>query len=480
MIACTSMARLPLQRLLCLSIACVVWPVLHAGALHAQTEAAATAPEGWDFQYDLFQVLLERQGLAPVARLEDAFSEPNQSVIVIAGDPAQLPVHALGQLAHFVEHGGALLLATDHPWTVPRIARFAGGRVTSGDSRTRYHGFADCVEVTAIAKDDPRLAGISTIVTNRSSWLKLDPSSPFLWDVGAAFPENSLPTASRGQPLLVFGNSSDRARTGIVILSADASLLTNGMLWHGDNAILAIRVSSYLAGTDRTRLAFWADGQMLASLRNQLDPQASSAPDAQVELPIPEPDLQRVLKLANAVAREVAQSNVLNETLKQRPRHQNPAQYFRWLLVAATAAAFLIAVWVLTTTRGLRPLSAGGGKATKRTFRSTRGGSMLEPTDFRNPACSLAREFCWELTGSRHSTDWQKYLAKQLVFEPSMRPSDQQDLARIIDIASRGCREQMTASDFEQLGKTIAVLRAKRETASDAPHQPTGGSPRLA
>jgi len=345
---------------------------------------------------------------------------------------------------------------------VPAIARFVGQRVTAGTPGNRYQDYDDCVKVTAIAEGS-ELKGVSTIITNRSSWMELDSSGPFEWDVLASFPEDCVPAASQGQALLALGHPDDNDK-GIAILSADASLFTNGMLWHGDNAVLAIRVATLLAGTDRQHLAFWADvnGRALAAARDQVEQRARSAQPLPTEQPLPEPDLAKMLKLANALASEVAQSNVLNETLKQRPRHVLPSRYFRVLLIMATAAMFVGAVWLLVTSGALRPFSAVGRKAAGQTVPGQRVLAPNPAGDFRTPAGYLAREFCWELTGSRQSTDWQKYLARQLSSEPTLSPPDQHELAKIIDIASRGCRERMSVSDFQQLGKTIAALRAKQ------------------
>lgn len=81
------------------------------------------------------------------------------------------------------------------------------------------------------------------------------------------------------------------------------------------------------------------------------------------------------------------------------------------------------------------------------------------PGDYHNPAAHLAREFCLELTGTRLSAEWQKYLGRLMVVAQRLSRTEQDALKRIFDIASRGCREKMNGSEFQQLGKTIADLR---------------------
>lgn len=449
-----------LKSFCCYTLACLVWLTMHSAELRAQNPASSPTPDAWYFQYDLFQALLEQQGLQPTSSLDDALNHSKDSTIVIAGDPAQLSSR---RLAEFVQNGGAVLLATDRNWSVPSVAEFIEGPVTSNDPQTRYQGFKDCVKVPASGA--PELSGVSTIVTNISGRLQLARNSPFRWTVAAAFPDTCLPVASRGMPLLAIGHSQ-RHKAGVIVVSADASLFTNGMLWHGDNAILTIRVSRLLSGSGRRRLAFLTDGQVQPSSRDRIASQAGAGQESPpVAVPLPEPNLQKLLKLGNAIANEVGRSNILNETLKERPRHRTPSQYFRLLLIAATVVAFLAAAWILITSGPLRPFFAGGRKAFRRARADQQSDAAAGPRDYRTPAGYLAREFCWELTGSRHSADWQKYLAQQLVFEPTLGPSDQQDLAKIVDIASRGCRQRVSPADFERLGKTIAALRARHEAA---------------
>jgi hypothetical protein len=343
--------------------------------------------------------------------------------------------------------------------TVPGIGTFKHGPVTATDPSIRYSVFADCVRVSDIANVGSMFGGVFTIVTNRSTWFLPDSSGAFTWETIAKFPRGCLPEASQGKPLLALGRPASGGQ-GRILVSADASLLTNGMLWHGDNAVLAIRIAALLSGNRKSRLVFVADGLVLGSARDRLPPRPPTEPsNADARPKLPEPRLSQLLKLGNAVAKEVVDSNVLNETLKQQPRNLQPSRYFRALLALITAGLLTWILWRLWTNRSLRPI-----QLRRRRMRSAyelRAATGDDSGDYRQAAGYLAREFCRELTGSRSSADWQKYAARVSSSTASVSPVDRHALVRIVDVASRGYRVRMTGAEFEQLGKTIAALRVK-------------------
>ena len=424
----------------------------------AQTGQTAPADEAWPFQFDLFQLLLEERGLVEMADFDEAFSMPTDAVIVLANPTPQASVPWVA-LHQFVQEGGTILLAAEQPMRPVGIGQFMMGPVRATEPSARYGVFDDCVQVTDISNVDRLFNGIFTVVTNRSTWFLPDPRGPFEWSSIARFPRNSLPYASRGEPLLALGRPT-AGGAGIIIVSADASLFTNGMLWHGDNTLLAIRIAAALCEGNRKRLVFMADGQVLGNAKQRFQkPENAGHPNLGANPPLPEPRLSQFLKLANAVAKEVADSNVINESLKQRPRNVRPARYFRALLVVLTVSLLMWLLYKLLTRRPLRPTLLRRRRMRSAHELGTTNGH--EPHDYRQSASYLAREFCWQLTGSRHSTDWQKYAARLLAASPSLDGFEQRELTRIIDIASRGCREPISSAAFQQLGRTIAILRAK-------------------
>ena len=143
---------------------------------------------------------------------------------------------------------------------------FRSTTMTSDDSETQYQGHSDCLRVASLERTHPLMKGLSELVLNRSGWLALQPSEGMSWEVLATVPETCSPRRSRGQPLIA-ASLSGSPEAGTMIVAADPSLFTNSMLWHGDNALFAIRVSEWLCRGEKRRLAFLVDGWPLPSYR---------------------------------------------------------------------------------------------------------------------------------------------------------------------------------------------------------------------
>lgn len=448
---------------------CIACACLFSEKLCGQETGEVQPQDSWQFRTELFQLLLEEQGLKSSNNLNDATRAPLRSVIVVVNDTSRRPAIAAEQLIRFVQQGGALLIAREigAAEALPSVSAagfgtFAKGPVFATEALDQYETFADCVRVKSVHDPDALIRGVSTIITNRSGWFAPGASSPFTWHTLAAFPETTRPRGSGQQALIAVGRP-EAPSEGIAIVSADASLFTNGMLWHGDNAFLAIRLSEALRGEARDRMVFIANGQTLGSAAQRL---ASQLRDEQARAQLssrpPEPALDRLLRLSNAVAKEVVDSNIVNEALRQQPRNLHPRRYFRLLIGMLIVAFILGIVWMLLTRRMLR--TTWVARLRMKSAYEIQSGN--EAGDHRQAAGYLAREFCHELTGSGHSVDWQNYLARLLASTPAINTSEQEELTRIVDIASRGCQERMNAPDLQRLGRTIAGLRAKKTTLS--------------
>ena len=440
--------------------------VAQASPAFAQQDSNDPTQSSWHFGFDLLQMLLEDRGLKISSSLEDALATPKQSVIVITGSQQ---ANDWDRLIRFVMDGGAMLLASDSSLALPGVGRFSRGPVTSSNPLDQYQGFNDCLILAPHAGIDS-FTGVAEIVTNRSGWFEPDNLSMLEWTVLTSFPADCRPTSSRNKAVLAVGRwTSDR---GIAIMSADAGLFSNGMMWHGDNAIAAIRVSELLCeGGKKTKLAFLADGQVMDSYRNRVDlTQATEEPNEAP--PVPEPELKKALRLANAIAKEVAESNVLNEALRQRPRGIQPSRYFRAFLYFVAVLILLAVIWALLSSGTVRAMFLAPRKM--RSAYDIREHASSLADDFRNSAGFLARDFCWELTGSRNTADWQRYLASLManVNLPSnslpnglmLTKMEQHELMRIIDIACRGCHTRMSSQEFQLLGNSINKLRIKHRT----------------
>lgn len=424
------------------------------------SDAARATDSDWEFRYDLFQMLLEENGLEIRNTWESAWEDPDSHVLVVVGS-IESQDELSQRLSEFVLAGGSALIATDGPWSANRIGRIQAGPVESQQSGDQYKGFRDCLLLPLQDRVGDSLMD-SNIVTNRSGWFEASSAGDWDWSYPFRLPARSTPRSSRGQAVLAIAKPKaaldSYTSSGILAIAADASLVSNGMLWHGDNHRLAIDLSRILSGPKKRYLTFIAEGRVLSSFSERLATGAG-APDQ--EPPKPETDLQKVLRLANAVVRDIEESNVLNEALSHQPRSASPARYLRALLVVFAALAVLTILWWLLVSGAarypsMRPRSMLAAYEIR--GRDSRGAGY----DFRQPANYLAREFCFSLTGSHQSADWQSYLS-QIAAENSLlwNAQEQKELRQIFDAASRGFQGRMGEKEFELIGRKLGRLRDK-------------------
>ncbi len=79
------------------------------GGLAAQAPTDAS-DRNWHPQYDLFQLLLEEQGLETIRSVPLALAAPGTTVIVVASEDGTIPRVREDELTRFVEDGGAVIL----------------------------------------------------------------------------------------------------------------------------------------------------------------------------------------------------------------------------------------------------------------------------------------------------------------------------------------------------------------------------------
>jgi hypothetical protein len=138
-------------------------------------------------------------------------------------------------------------------------------------------------------------------------------------------------------------------------------------------------------------------------------------------------------------------------------------------LYLAAVLILLAIIWALLASGALQAVFLAPRKMRSAYEMREHASSLAD--DFRNSAGYLARDFCWELTGSRNTADWQRYLAELMssVHSPNkalpngsvLSKIEQHELMRIIDIACRGFHTKMTSHEFQLLGKSISILRSK-------------------
>lgn len=411
----------------------------------------------WEFGYELLQMLVEERGLNAVVSWDEIEADPENAVVIMLGDLNRHPQPDWIQLRRFVGMGGAVLMASDQFYGP---GGFRSAPVTSADPAVQYQQFADCLRIRSLNRAHPLMNGIRELIVNRTGWIEPPADNSIAWEVIARLPMSCSPSDSSGQPLLVAGQTNRGPESrGIILLAADQSLFTNNMLWHGDNAILAIRVSEILCRGNRSKVLVQSDGQSLSSYRENPLIGETEAPAIPEELP--EPELRTILRLANAIISNVEESNLLNELLMKQPRNLNPRHYQRIVLLAFAVLAALFLIWTFTQKSLVRP-SPNTDRVMLSAHQLDRN-QVTAADDYGTAAEILATTLCRELTGSDAPSEWQRWL--NAVTEDSSRlpfvqnATNRRSLATVIDLAVRGRKAGISKRQFRSLGRQIQSLR---------------------
>jgi len=249
-----------------------------------------------------------------------------------------------------------------------------------------------------------------------------------------------------------------------MILVADESVFTNGMLWHGDNAIFAIQVSELLCTERRRQLLFVRNGSPLPGYRESSALQPPEPNDAALPTPPPnfeppEPDFETKLRVANAVIDEVQESNLVNEVLRDRPRRMAPLSYLRTALLILLMLATLFVLWQLMQKRLNLPALPRPG--VMQSVFGTMSARQIANSEFGAAIVVLARDLCIELAGgSRMETDWIRCLSERpAVPEKKLSRTQRSDLTEILGLALRGATIHLSRRRFQALGRAIKELR---------------------
>ena len=422
----------------------------------------------WDVGLELFQMLLEERGMTIMQSLESSLDSPSNSVIVVTGDLRRLQSDIGARLVQFVGRGGNVLIASDQPRRMTGIGEIKAGPVVSTREEDRYLDFKDCVRILNIDSSHPSMQGVNEIVSNRTAWLALPPKNSTVdslsWQVIASLPPDCFPSASSEQPMIVVGNGKEQAG-GVLFVLADTSVLTNGMLWHGDNSTFAIRVSDLLGRGQKTHMSFVADGRVLSSYIDRIQPpmpKISSNRTNEQSLPriqdMPNSDLETKLRVANHVLKSVADSNILNEAMANQPRPVNIRLYSRAVLAMISAAGvLLILAYVLRRIPSIlkRQPIIPHVSAFEMDSVSRQRSSQYGPAAF-----ILAREFCKECSGTSGEKEW-KNQATSFRHSGAI-PNDnafREKLEYVRSFEISNLVPKVSEKEFLRLGKTIHELR---------------------
>lgn len=439
-------------------ITCTV-VLISPSSASAQVENVQENQSPWYVGYNGFRMLLEERGLSVTLDLGRAFRNPRESVMVLLGNVDSIPQTDWLRLRTFVSAGGSLLIASEHAAAIPGVCAILPGPVSSADPAVRYEQFTDCLQLAPVNSEHPLTQGITRLVLNRTGWLSRLPVERSLdWQVIIRLPVTCSPHAAREQPVMIAGLAADSAG-GVMIVAADQSLYSDGMIWHGENSLLAVRTSDLLCRGRRRWLAVVQEGVpvpgYLATLP-QTAPQVTPPPLPQNPPPLPEPDLATMLRIANTAIDKVQESNVLNEALRDRPRNVNPVAWLRTILLVLLIVGTLWILWRLA-----RITSQLGPLPTNRFMQSMYGvlsAKQVESSEFGSAVEILAKDLCRELTGSGAEADWQKLAVSGMPDLPLSRAS-RKSLTELAGIATKGCRIHISGKMFRAFGQSIQEIR---------------------
>lgn len=444
----------------------------HNAAAAQQPSPQVNIPKDWDFGFDLFYSMLSAQGLrqhaAPrvsiwKAPLDRLLTNPKRSVLILTG---KIPdVDGRYGIHRFIAAGGTVVIATDQ--AVEIFGFFRTQSRTVKDKNHAQFGHDDCLKVQTQTTSKSLMYGVNTLITNRSGWISNFETSPrYRWTTLARLPSTTTPGRSRRMPLLAVAESVQK-NGGKLIVLADESVLTNGMLWYGDNQILALNLVRELSAGGREEMLFLRDGKTVNSRINDLLAAEAAKMDIPPDMIPPEAlsDLpaDALLGIANAVVSDIEDSNVLNDIVVDRPRGMPDRFYRRAILFAL--CAFALAVFLLFAWRGSQALLPW---AQSRQAVSASHGAAVLPLS--QAAAALSRDTCRLLTDSDQAEDWEKKLdasgpVGQQLLHASKNPNDTRRTLNDLVAWSTSPRSTMLSkAQFEDFGQRLYDLRQLQST----------------
>lgn len=464
--------RLPGQTCLRIILAIAIIGIVLSPSVQAQGRSprgpALPTDDSWRYGYNGFRMLLEERGLTVVRDLSATLRTPRDGIVVLLGDVSGMSLSDWRRLRIFVDRGGALLVASEKSFNLPGVTTFRSGPVSSNQPSDRYLNHADCLGLTDLSSDHPITKGLSELIVNKSGWLGTSQDESLKWTVVARLPDDCLPSAAQGMPVLMVGEETG-TDNGVFIISADQSLFSDGMLWHGDNSLLSIQVTDRLCEGNRRMLTIVDNGRTLSSYQQPRQSKAKAPPTPPIppamppQLPplppeIPEPTYETLLREANNGLDAIQKDNLLNEALRNRPRNVRPVAWVRTLLLLLAIFIGLYFLWKLLQKRSLTvPIKHF------RFMQSMYGvtsAKQIESSDFSSAVEVLARDFCREMTQSTDPAEWMPLLSGgkgslMMVLSRKQRKS----LTTIVQLATKGCRKHFTNKQFQAFGRSLVELR---------------------
>ena len=434
--------------------------VPRAGAMSALAQAGQ--PD-WQFGFQLFHLLLEQKGLYSVPDFRESMDRrPRQTAIVLMGNLNRVPTDLRSRLQKFLDSGGVVLAASDETSFFKSLFLISDGPFAVQNEEFAYQGFRDCPVVDEFRPGTPILDGINSLVANRTGVISRMDDRFGNWSILARLPDlvNQRSRRQSQSPLIAEWKSRERGG-GRLLLIADHSVLINGMLWHGDNAKLAVNIADWLSTGERKEVAFIVDGEPAQAML-ALPPELSDDLPPLEDLPTPTlKDLLRLppevlLKFANRFAAGMEDADVMNELIANQPADLPTPEYRRALYIAA---GILAAIYIL------RLMGKVGSRPTTRPPRTV-GQSVnfspappLSSSELHAASQQLAQSALRQLTGSSDPHDWSIPVNDVEIEAGAIRRMFvREHLKRLKKMATNSNHTYTTPRDLKRLAKLIASV----------------------
>lgn len=311
----------------------------------------------WRRGYHGFSVLCQSLGFEIQDDPNEWRRKPaNRSLLVIFGDQSFIPLN----LVDYINEGGALLVASDRDGRNRMQSlgvRFYAGPFYAASADDCYDGLQDCPIVSRFVTDNPAVAGLNNVVTNRPGYLSL--GRPYgLSQLRQRGPIAELPPlqyeigSRRLRSIeMPFAVAFETGTAGRALFIADQSVFANQMIVIGDNARFAQQSLAWLREVDGTLET--RDNILVISDRQVLPPLDPSEVD--VVLPPPNPaDVINALRslppdllidFGNSVVAAVEDEGVMNDLLSETVNRPSDRQLRRFILLTLAIGIGLILLW---------------------------------------------------------------------------------------------------------------------------------------
>lgn len=430
---------------------CLLVTVLSGSLLAQQTPPRPqSADPQWWFGFHLFEMLFKQRGLVPLTNVQRALaSTPEETVLVILGGGDDM---SFLDVSRFVRDGGAVLYATDHTATMRNLGFLQRGPIVASSPEAAYHGFPDCPRMTDLVRDHFLMRGVNQLILNRCGRITRLSGAGVDWQVLGTLPDRQGDFA---QPLSIIAAGEVRETKGKIAVISDHSLLTNGMLWHGDNAIFAVNLCQWLSESGRKRFLFLDNGRVGSGplpppeLPQRLPPPPESMPELTRE---------EMVTFTNKLLTGLEDADVFNELATNRLPFLSDAVYARSLMILL---ATVVALWLLSRLGSSQVLQAAPlpvrGMPTVADLKIRQRAAAGE---FEQAARVMARDFLGRLTGSSHTDGLPWSISPrdvELRGHLALRSSFRWDLTRILQVANSD-QLKIDRSEFQSLLDSVRRL----------------------